>query len=246
MVWVHSIVAMDWTGIRAALFDLDGVITPTAEVHMVAWREMFNTFLAAHEQARPYTDDDYFAHIDGKPRYDGVRDLLSSRGISLPEGEPDDDPDAETVCGLGNRKNDTFNRILARDGVRAYPGTLALLRDLDDRGIAAAVVSSSKNARGVLDAAGLGERFDVVVDGTLARQEELRGKPAPDTYLRAAELLGVPKQACVVVEDAVSGVEAGRAGGFARVLGVDRGAGAETLRGAGADVVVSDLEEARP
>ena len=237
---------MNWTGIRAVLFDLDGVITPTAEIHMVAWNEMFNAFLSARGRAQPYTDADYFTYIDGKPRYDGVRDFLASRGISLPEGDPDDDPGAETVCGLGNRKNATFNRILERDGVRAYPGTLALLDDLDARGIAAAVVSSSKNARSVLAAAGLGERFDVVVDGNLARQEQLRGKPAPDTYLRAAELVGVPKEACVVVEDAVSGVQAGRAGAFGVVLGVDRGAGADTLRSSGADVVVSDLEEARP
>lgn len=237
---------MDWTGIRAVLFDLDGVITPTADVHMAAWREMFTAYLASHGGSGDYTDADYFAHIDGKPRYDGVRDFLASRGITLPEGAPDDDPSAETVCGLGNRKNDTFNTIIARDGVRAYPGSLALLDDLEARRIAAAVVSSSKNAVAVLKAAGLGERFDVVVDGNLARREDLRGKPAPDTYLRAAELLGVPKESCMVVEDAVSGVQAGHAGGFGRVLGVDRGAGVDVLTEAGADLVVSDLEEARP
>ncbi len=237
---------MDWTGIRAALFDLDGVITPTAEIHMVAWSELFGDFLGSREGVAPYTDADYFAHIDGKPRYDGVRDLLASRGITLPEGEPDDDPGAETVCGLGNRKDQAFTEILARDGVRAYPGTLALLDDLDRRGVASAVVSSSKNARAVLDAAGLGRRFGVIVDGNVAREERLRGKPAPDTYLRAAELLGVPREQCVVVEDAVSGVQAGRAGGFGFVLGVDRGAGADTLERAGAHLVVSDLEEARP
>ncbi len=164
---------MDWTGIRAVLFDLDGVITPTADVHMAAWREMFTAYLASHGGSGDYTDADYFAHIDGKPRYDGVRDFLASRGITLPEGAPDDDPSAETVCGLGNRKNDTFNTIIARDGVRAYPGSLALLDDLEARRIAAAVVSSSKNAVAVLKAAGLGERFDVVVDGNIARREDL-------------------------------------------------------------------------
>lgn len=243
---VPSIGSMDWTRIKAVLFDLDGVITPTADVHMLAWREMFTGFLTSRGESRPYTDADYFDHIDGKPRYDGVRDFLASRGISLPEGDPDDDPAAETVCGLGNRKNATFNEIIARDGVRAYPGSLALLADLERQGVPAAVVSSSKNAVAVLRAAGLGERFGVIVDGRLAHNEGLSGKPAPDTYLRAAELLGVPRESCMVVEDAVSGIQAGRAGGFAMVLGVDRGAGVDALTGAGADLVVSDLEDVRP
>ncbi len=236
---------MQWDDYDAGLFDLDGVLTPTAEVHMRAWAEVFGAFLSARGNQPPYTDEDYFGHVDGKPRYDGVRDLLAARGITLPEGTPDDAPAEETVCGLGNRKNAAFTAILARDGVTAYPGSVALLDDLRERGTRLAVVSSSANAPGVLRAAGIEDRVDVVVDGAVAREARLAGKPAPDTFLHAAAELGVPAARAVVVEDAVSGVRAGRAGRFGLVVGVDRGAGAEALTGAGADVVVDDLEELR-
>lgn len=234
---------MNWTAYTAALFDLDGVITPTAELHMRAWAEMFNAFLSARGIAEPYTDDDYFAYVDGKPRYDGVRSFLASRDIVLPEGTPSDAETEETVCGLGNRKNAVFNAVLERDGIAAYPGSLALMDALDEQGIAKAVVSSSKNARKVLAAAGIEERFPVIVDGAVAVEEHIPGKPEPDMFLRAAELLGVGPAVAVVLEDAVSGVVAGRKGNFGLVVGVDRGAGAAVLEEAGADVVVTDLEE---
>jgi beta-phosphoglucomutase family hydrolase len=237
----------------AALFDLDGVLTPTAEVHMRAWERMFNEYLAARaassvggENLAPYTDADYFAHVDGKPRYDGVRDFLASRGITLPLGDPSDSPEAETVCGLGNRKNVTFASVLATEGVTPYPGSVRLLDYLAGRGTAVAVVSSSANADAVLTAAGLRDRFDVLVDGLLARHEGLPGKPAPDTYTYAAAALGVPIRRAVVFEDAVSGVAAGHAGAFGLVVGVDRGVGVEALTAAGADLVVADLAELLP
>jgi beta-phosphoglucomutase family hydrolase len=232
-------------GYGAALFDLDGVLTPTAEVHRRAWSKMFNEFLAPRALA-PYTDDDYFAFVDGKPRYDGVRDFLASRGLTLPEGSPGDRPTEDTVAGLGNRKNLTFTAVLEADGVQPYPGSVVLLNHLATVPIRLAVVSSSANAEAVLRAAGLRERFPVLVDGQVAAAEGLPGKPAPDTYLRAAALLGVPISEAVVLEDAVSGVAAGRAGNFGLVVGVDRGAGAATLTAAGADVVVSDLGELVP
>ncbi|MCH8611791.1 HAD family hydrolase [Arsenicicoccus dermatophilus] len=234
---------MDWTRYDAALFDLDGVVTPTAIVHMRAWSEMFNAFLATRGVTEPYTDADYFAHVDGKPRYDGVRSFLASRDIVLPEGDPTDGPDAETVAGLGNRKNAAFMEVLHRDGMQAYPGSLHLLDHLTTLGTKVAVVSSSQNARPVLEAAGLIDRFPVIVDGLVARQEGLPGKPAPDTFLAAAARLGVAKERAVVLEDAESGVAAGRAGDFGLVIGVDRGAGVEALTRNGADLVVSDLDE---
>ncbi|OIH99478.1 MULTISPECIES: HAD family phosphatase [unclassified Curtobacterium] len=227
---------------RALLFDLDGVLTPTADVHMRAWSRLFTSYLAAHG-ADQYTEQDYFAHIDGKPRYDGVRSLLASRGIELPEGTPDDAPDAETVCGLGNRKNAEFTAELDEHGVEPYPGSLAFLTAAIDAGLDVAVVSSSANATSVLRTAGILDRFPVVVDGLVARQDGLAGKPAPDTYLDAASRFGLTAAECVVVEDATSGVEAGRNGGFGLVVGVDRGAGADALRAHGADVVVTDLAD---
>jgi beta-phosphoglucomutase family hydrolase len=229
--------------VRAVLFDLDGVLTPTADVHMRAWELLFTDVLAAYGEREPYTDADYFAHVDGKPRYDGVRDLLASRGITVPEGSPDDPPDAATVGGMGNRKNALFSDLLRTEGVRAYPGSLALLDRLTECGAAVAVVSSSRNAPTVLAAAGIADRFDVVVDGAVAAELGLSGKPAPDTFLHAAKELGAPVDACAVVEDAVSGVRAGRAGSFGFVVGVDRGAGEGPLLEAGADVVVRDLAE---
>jgi beta-phosphoglucomutase family hydrolase len=237
---------MDWNSYDAALFDLDGVLTPTAEVHMRAWDEMFNAYLTSKGITEPYTDQDYFDHVDGRPRYDGVRAFLTSRGIELPEGEPSDPPEAETVSGLGNRKNDAFNKVLARDGVEAYAGSLRLLDALAGRGTRMAVVSSSKNAPAVLEAAGIADRFPVVVSGAVAAELGLAGKPSPETFLHAAQQLGVGKDRAVVLEDATSGVKAGRDGEFGLVVGVDRGAGAEGLTAAGADVVVRDLEELLP
>ncbi|GAB2881323.1 HAD family hydrolase [Nocardioides pacificus] len=239
---------MTWDDYSAALFDLDGVITPTAVVHMHAWSAMFNGFLADAPEdlggdRSPYTDADYYAHVDGKPRYNGVRDFLASRAIELPEGTPDDAPSRLTVCGLGNRKNDAFNEVLEREGVEAYAGSLRLLDHLRDIAMPLAVVSSSANAPAVLAAAGLLERFGCIVDGRVATEMGLPGKPAPDTFLHAAALLGVPPEGCVVLEDAVSGVRAGAAGDFGLVIGVDRGAGEQVLLDAGADRVVADLAE---
>ena len=241
---------MPWPDYDAVLFDLDGVITPTAEVHMRAWAEMFNEFLTEYAEHHPdadtssYTDADYFAHVDGKPRYDGVRDFLSARGISLPEEGHDDA--GPTVRGLGDRKNDAFNHVLERDGVTAYPGSVALLDHLRDLGTPLAVVSSSANAPAVLAAAGLADRFVTVVDGRVAGELDLPGKPAPDTFLHAATVAGAVPAKAVVLEDAVSGVRAGRAGNFGLVVGVDRGAGVETLTDAGADIVVADLADTLP
>ncbi len=236
-----------WPDHDAVLFDLDGVLTPTAEVHMRAWSEMFNAFLSSWEDpaadTSTYTDDDYFAHVDGKPRYDGVRDLLTARGIDLPEGDPSDAPTLDTVCGLGNRKNDAFNAVLERDGVSPFPGSVALLDHLRDLGMPLAVVSSSANAPAVLEAAGLAGRFVTVVDGRVATELGLPGKPAPDTFVHAATACGATPSRSVVVEDAVSGVRAGAAGEFGLVIGVDRGAGAQTLTDAGAHLVVADLGE---
>ncbi len=234
---------MDWNSYGAVLFDLDGVITPTAEVHMRAWEAMFNEFLTARGVTEPYTDQDYFDHVDGKPRYDGVRDFLASRDITLPEGDPGDAGTEQTVCGLGNHKNDTFAQVLRDEGVEAYPGSLALIEQLRDSGMKMAIVSSSKNAPDVLTAAGVTDFFSVVVHGGVAAERGIPGKPAPDTYQEAARELGVPENTAVVVEDATSGVAAGAAGDFALVIGVDRGVGADALLAAGADVVVADLSE---
>jgi beta-phosphoglucomutase family hydrolase len=230
-------------GLRGLLFDLDGVLTPTAEVHMRAWARTLSAVLAERGVAEPYSDADYFAYIDGKPRLDGVRDVLASRGIALPEGAPDDHPARDTVAGVGNRKNAAFAAEIAENGVAAYPGSVAFLDAAIAAGLAVAVVSSSRNAEPVLRAAGLRDRFGVVVDGLVAAAEGLPGKPAPDTYLAAAARLGLPAERCAVIEDAHSGVQAGRAGGFGLVIGVDRGAGALELRASGADLVVDDLDE---
>ena len=236
---------MNWDDYDAALFDLDGVLTPTAEVHMRAWSQMFNDFLTARGVSERYTDDDYFTYVDGKPRYDGVRSFLASRDIELPDGDPSDGPDEQTVSGLGNRKNVDFEEILDRDGVEPYPGSLALVKDLVERGTKVAVVSSSRNAPKVLEAAGMIGYFPVIVDGAVAGERKLAGKPAPDTYLFGAQQLDVEVSRTVVLEDAVSGVASGHAGHFGLVIGVNRGVGADRLTEAGADLVVDDLEELR-
>lgn len=234
---------MIWDDYSAVLFDLDGVLTPTAEVHMTAWQQMFSEFLAAHGVSEPYVESDYFDYIDGKPRYDGVRSFLASRGITLPDGDPADAPDIETVCGLGNRKNEVFSSVLINDGVTPYPGSVAFLDRCTEQGLKIAVVSSSRNAPAVLEAAGLRDRFEVIVDGQVAAAQGLPGKPAPDTFISAAKQLGAALAACIVIEDAISGVEAGAAGDFGLVIGVDRGVGADKLTAAGANLVVADLGE---
>jgi beta-phosphoglucomutase family hydrolase len=236
-------------GYSAFLFDLDGVLTDTAGIHAQCWKTMFDEFLRRRsartgEPFEPFhVDDDYHPYVDGKPRYDGVRSFLASRDIMLPDGEPSDPPDAETVCGLGNRKNDLVNAVLARDGVAPYPGTMRLLDELSAAGIHMAVVSSSKNAPTVLEAAGITHRFEAVVDGSVAATEGLPGKPAPDTFLEAARRLGIDKSRAVVVEDAISGVQSGRNGDFGLVIGVARKGNESALEAAGADIVVRDLGE---
>lgn len=225
----------------AVLFDLDGVLTPTAEVHMRAWKEMFDELFAQWDIAPPYSDRDYFEYVDGKKRYDGVASLLRSRDVEVPWGDPADDPSEDTVCGVGNRKNAVFSRILRAEGIAPYPGSVALLDVLQAAGVPIAVVSSSKNAVEVLEAAGLRDRFDVVMDGVVAERDHLASKPAPDVFAEAARMVGVEPARSVAVEDALSGVQSAVAAGFGVVVGVDRGAGADDLAGAGATVVVDDL-----
>ncbi|OOP62529.1 haloacid dehalogenase [Arthrobacter sp. SRS-W-1-2016] len=232
-----------WTGATALLFDLDGVLTPTAVVHEQAWQELFDGYLAEAGHPDGYQESDYFDHIDGKPRFDGVRDFLTSRGITLPEGPTDDDPANTSVQGLGNRKNRIFNEIVDSRGVEPYAGSVRFIHAALELGLKLAVVSSSRNAPAVLKAAGLDGYFPVVVDGQVAAAVGLPGKPDPATFRYAAELLDVPAEGCVVVEDAVSGVQAGSAGNFRAVIGVDRGAGHQTLLDAGATFVVDDLDD---
>ena len=237
------------SGIRACLFDLDGVLTQTARVHAQAWKEMFDAFLRQRSKrsGEPFVPfdavADYSAYVDGKPRYDGVRSFLASRGIELPEGDPSDPPSAETVCGLGNRKNELVLALLRRDGVQVYEGSVRYVRAVRDAGIHRAVVSASANTREVLKAAGIEDLFEVRIDGIVAAERHLRGKPAPDPFLAAAEQLKVPAADAAVFEDALAGVEAGRAGNFGYVVGVDRVGQRQALLEHGADVVVDDLAE---
>jgi beta-phosphoglucomutase family hydrolase len=231
--------------IRACLFDLDGVLTDTASIHAAAWKEMSDAFLRG--RAAPFVPfdaaRDYDEHVDGKQRSDGVRAFLASRGIALPEGSPDDPPEVDTVGGLGNRKNALVLAAIQRGGVHAFEGSVAFVRAVRDAGLRRAVVSASHNCREVLESAGIADLFEERVDGVVADAEHLRGKPAPDMFLAAAERLGVQAGEAAVFEDALAGVAAGRAGGFALVVGVDRAGQAEALRKHGADVVVSDLAE---
>lgn len=225
----------------AHLFDLDGVITPTIVLHRRAWRETFDELFNALGLA-PYREDEYFSYLDGLPRFAGVATLAAARGIELPDGEAGE-VGLESITGVGNLKNERFAELLVRDGIEAYPGSLLLLHELALRGKPLGIVSSSRNADQVLRAAGIHERFDAIVDGERAAKEGLPGKPAPDTFVRGAALLGVAPENIVVYEDAESGVTAARAGGFGLVVGVDRGAGRAALERAGAHVVVADLEE---
>lgn len=230
--------------IRAVVFDTDGVITRTAQVHEAAWKRLFDDYL--HERGddeAPFTQEDYLAHVDGRPRYDGVATFLASRGIELPKGERSDPVVAETVCGMGNRKNTYFRAEVSEHGVQTFASTMAMVADLRHEGVVLAAVSASENQDVVLDAAGVQDAFDVLVDGVMARDLGLAGKPDPALFLTAAVRLGVPPQQAAVVEDARSGVAAGRAGGFGAVIGVDRAGRPDQLRSAGADIVVADLDE---
>lgn len=233
----------------AVIFDMDGVVTDTAGLHGEAWKLMFDGFLEAHakqsgrEQPPFDPDQDYRVHVDGKPRFDGVRDFLASRGIGLPEGRMDDAPGTGTVHALGNWKNELFHALLDEKGAVAYPGTVQLLHELKRAGIPRAIISSSKNAAKILESAGVLDLFEVKVDGLDSLELGIEGKPAPDIFLRAAQTLNAVPRRAVVVEDAISGVQAGRAGGFGLVIGVDRIGNPEALRANGADAVVSDLAE---
>jgi beta-phosphoglucomutase family hydrolase len=236
-------------GVTACLFDLDGVLTRTATVHAAAWKQMFDGFLREWSERTgqefvPFdAGADYENYVDGRPRLEGTRNFLRSRGIDLPEGSPDDSPGAPTLHGLSNQKNDLVLRLLREGGVEVYEGSVRYVQAVRDAGLGTAVVSASANAAEVLEAAGISHLFDARIDGIVAAERHLAGKPAPDTFLAGAAALGVGPDAAAVYEDALAGVEAGRAGGFALVVGVDRVGQAEELRRHGADVVVGDLNE---
>ena len=242
---------VEWAGYEAVLFDLDGVLTATARLHAAAWTRLFDEYLARRAAARGepfqgFGPRDYARFVDGRPRYDGVRAFLASRGITIPDGASGDPPGRETVCGLGNRKQAFFQAVLASKGVDTIPGTLAVVRHLRQHGVRRAVVSSSRNCAAILDAAGIAGLFELQVDGIVADRQGLPGKPAPDTFLHAARALGVAPSRAVVVEDAIAGVAAGRAGGFALVVGIDRAGTPDDLARAGADLVVTDLAVTLP
>jgi beta-phosphoglucomutase family hydrolase len=237
--------------LKAFIVDLDGVVTHTAEEHAIAWKQLFDDFLQkyAAREGKPFAEfdveKDYQTYVDGMPRYDGVKTFLESRGVSIPYGTPEDAPERETVCGLGNRKNLLFQEVVRTQGVEVFDSTVDLLKTMRSNGIKTAVVSSSKNCYMVLDSVDLLDLFDVMVDGKYASEHALPGKPAPDTYVRAAELLGVRPEDCAIVEDSVVGVQSGKSGNFKMVIGVDRGVGKETLLENGADVAVGDMGEFR-
>ena len=233
----------------AVLFDLDGVVTDTASIHATCWKQMFDQYLRNRarnrgEAFRPFElATDYRLYVDGKPRFDGVRDFLASRGIHLPEGNPEDPTDVETVCGLGNRKNDLVNLVIADVGVDPYDGTVRFIHQLRRNGFKIAVVTSSQNCTAVLKAAKLDDLFEVQVDGNAIQAQRLAGKPAPDTFLMAGKLLGVEPTRAIVIEDAISGVQAGVQGKFGLVIGIARKANAQELKHHGAHLVVNDLAE---
>jgi beta-phosphoglucomutase family hydrolase len=242
----HPVLASEYD---AWLFDLDGVVTDTAGVHATAWKGMFDGHLqdVSEREGIPFApfqvDPDYYRYVDGKPRYEGVDAFLRSRRIVLPWGAPDDPLSRETVCGLGNRKNAAFNKILRTRGAKVFASSVALVRELEFRGARLAVVTSSKNCEPVLAVTGILDLFDARVDGNVAAQRKLAGKPAPDSFGEAARMLGTPPERAVVVEDAISGVKARRAGGFGLVVGLARGETPEVLRESGADLVVHDCAE---
>lgn len=235
--------------IAGCVFDLDGVLTDTAAIHAAAWKQMFDEYLRAHDEKAgqsfvPFDKgSDYSEYVDGMPRYDGVRSFLASRQIHLPDGSPGDPPDAETVCGLGNRKNDLVLSLIDSCGVEPYEGSVLFVKDARDRGLRRAVASSSTNCRHVLAAAGIEDLFEAVIDGVVAEREHMQGKPAPDTFLAAAREIGLEPARVAVFEDALAGVAAGHAGGFGCVVGVDRAHHAQALLDHGATVVVQDLGE---
>lgn len=235
--------------VTACLFDLDGVLTQTAKVHAAAWKQMFDEYLKerADRTGEPFRafdeHEDYDAYVDGKPRYDGVRSFLQSRGIELPQGTPEDPPKTETIDGLGNRKNQLVQKIIHEQGVEAYEGSVRYVQAVKGKGLPRAVVSSSANAHDVLKAAGIADLFDAVIDGNVVEQQHLKGKPAPDSFLAGAKALQTPPKQAAVFEDALAGVEAGRAGDFGFVVGVDRVGQRDALKQHGADTVVDDLAE---
>jgi beta-phosphoglucomutase family hydrolase len=232
--------------ITACLFDLDGVLTQTAKVHAAAWKQTFDEYLRQRDGAGFKEFDavaDYDEYVDGKPRYDGVRSFLESRGIELPEGSPDDPPTADTICGIGNRKNDLVQKLIREQGVEVYEGSVRFVRAARDAGLRRAVVSSSANCQEVLIAAGIDDLFEARIDGLVADEQHLKGKPAPDTFLAGARAVGVEPAQATVFEDALAGVQAGRDGHFGYVVGVDRTGQAQALREHGATVVVKDLGE---
>jgi beta-phosphoglucomutase family hydrolase len=230
--------------VTACLFDMDGVVTKTAVVHAAAWKQMFDEFLSTQKGQAPFDDaKDYDAYVDGKPRLDGTESFLESRHIDLPTGSPDDKPGTPTLYGLSNRKNELVLEVLKRDGVEVYPGSRRYIDAVRKAGLKTAIVSSSANTEAVLKAGGVADLFDARVDANVARERGLHGKPAPDTFLEAARMLGVPRQDAAVFEDALAGVAAGHAGHFGLVVGVDRVGQADALRQHGADVVVNDLAD---
>ena len=241
-------VTIDRSQFDAVVFDMDGVVTNTTSAHKEAWKETFDEFLRSElgPDAEPFDmSSDYLAYVDGMPRYDGVRSFLASRGIELPEGAPDDSVDERTVCGVGNRKNSGFQQLLGTNGADAYQSTLDLIDGLLASGVKTALVTSSRNAVDVLDAAGVGDVFGVVIDGALAAELGIPGKPAPDVFVEAVRRIGVDPPRSVLVEDAESGVAAGAAGGFGQVIGIARDDNEAALIAAGADVVVTDLIEVK-
>jgi beta-phosphoglucomutase family hydrolase len=234
--------------ITALLFDLDGVLTQTAKVHFKAWKQTFDAYLKSRDgdDFRQFTQDDYNDYVDGMPRADGVRSFLKSRDIELPEGSSGDSPDAETVNGIGNRKNDLVLEIIKRDGVEPYEGSVAYVKAAQRAGLKRAVVSASANCRAVLKSAGIEDLFQQIIDGNTTEEQHLQGKPHPDTYLAGAKAVGVDPSQAAVFEDATAGVQAGHDGHFGYVVGVDRVDHAQALTQHGADVVVKDLSELLP